>query len=112
MQGVSVIWIDTSFRIPFNYGVYKNLEHGLVVKSQTEMEMKGLTLRTSKELQDVHWENVDPAVFAFPDEEKSIVVTQDDNGSIVYRDCDSLKINEMLTPDNTKYVEMINDGVF
>ncbi len=112
MQVVSVIWIDTSFRIPFNYGVYKNLEHGLVVKSQTEMEMKGLTIRTSKELQDVHWGNVDPAVLAFPDEDKSIVITQDENGSIVYRECDSLKINEMLTPDNTKYVEMINDGVF
>lgn len=112
MQGVSVIWIDTSFRIPFNYGIYTNLEHGLVVKSKSELKMKGLTIQTSKELLDVHWGNVDPTVFALPDEENSIVIAQDEYGNIVYRECDSLKINEMLTPNNTKYVEMITDGVF
>lgn len=112
MQGISIIWIDTSFRIPFNYGIYTNLEHGLVVKSKSELKMKGLTIQTSKELQDVHWGNVDPTVFALPDEENSIVIAQDEYGNIVYRECDSLKINEMLTPNNTKYVEMITDGVF
>lgn len=112
MQGVSVIWIDTSFRIPFNYGIYTNLEHGLVVKSKSELKMKGLTIQTSKELQDVHWGNVDPTVFALPDEENSIVIAQDEYGNIVYRECDSLKIKEMLTPNNTRYVEMITDGVF
>lgn len=112
MQGVSVICIDTSFRIPFNYGVYTNLEHGLVVKSQTEMEMKGLTIQTSKELQDVHWGNVDPTVFALPDEENSIVIAQDEYGIIVYRECDSMKINEILNPDKTKYIVKITDGVF
>lgn len=112
MQGISIFWIDTSFRIPFNYGVYTDLEHGLVVKSESEMKTKGLTIKTTKELQNVHWGNVDPTVFALPDEEKSIVITQDENGNIVYRKCDSLKINEILTPKNAKYVEMITDVVF
>lgn len=53
-------------------------------------------MRTSKELQDLRYGDVDMALFALPDEEKAIVITQDEEGNIVYRECDSLKIDELL----------------
>ena len=56
--------------------------------------------------------DVDMALFALPDEEKAIVITLDEEGNIVYRECDSLKINEMLTQKEGKYVEKISDEVF
>ena len=112
MQGKSTVWIDTSFKIPFNYGVFADLQYGLVVKSESELTMKGLSMHTSKELQDMRYGDVDMALFALPDEEKAIVITQDEEGNIVYRECDSLKINEMLAPKEGKYVEKITDEVF
>lgn len=112
MQGKSTVWIDTSFKIPFNYGVFADLQYGLVVKSESELTMKGIRMRTSKELQDLRYGDVDMALFALPDEEKAIVITQDEKGNIVYRECDSLKINEMLAPKKGEYVEKITDEVF
>lgn len=112
MQGKSTVWIDTSFKIPFNYGVFADLQYGLVVKSESELTMKGIRMRTSKELQDLRYGDVDMALFALPDEEKAIVITLDEEGNIVYRECDSLKINEMLTQKEGKYMEKISDEVF
>ncbi len=67
-----------------------------MVKSESKLTMKGISMRTSKELQDLRYGDVDMALFALPDEEKAIVITQDEEGNIVYRECDSLKIDELL----------------
>ena len=112
MKGKNTVWIDTSFKIPYNYGIYPELEYGLVVKSVSEVVVKGMTIRTIRELQELHYGDVDMMLFALPDEDNAIVITQDENGNIVYRESDSLKTKKILSPKKENYIETISDEIF
>jgi len=111
IKGKTSVWIDTSYKIPYNYGTIPNLRYGLVVKTESEVTVKGIKMCTIKELQDIYYGNVDSNMFVLPDQSKSIIVLQDTNGNIVYRNVDSTKINQLLSPCSGK-IETINDAIY
>ena len=65
----SVLWVDTSYRIPFHYGYFEELPYGLVVKTElTVILSKGSPIPFTIELLQSEPGLVDEKLFVVPEE--------------------------------------------
>lgn len=112
MQGISTIWIDTSFKILYEYGRYAHLPFGLVVKTSSKFQLNSTEVQSERELQEIVYGDVDPNIFALPDENNMIVVTKDEEGNIVLRESDSARIEKVLESIKYKSLEKIDNESF
>ncbi len=114
MNGVSTLWIDTSFHIPYNFGIDSDVPFGLVVKSETEVTMNGKNVKITKELKAIFEGEIDDRIFALPDEKEAIISYMNENGEIVFREGDSLKYQQLMSkPVKLKHFEeIVNDADF
>lgn len=114
MDGVSTVWIDTSVHIPYNFGIDSDVPLGLVVKSETDVNMNGKNVKIIKELKAIFEGEIDDRIFALPNEKEAIISYMNENGEIVFRKGDSLKYQRLMNkPVKLKHLEEIaNDADF
>lgn len=112
VKGTSTFWIDTSFKVLYEYGRYVELPFGLVVKVKSDIRINTMDAQSERELQEIVYGEVDPNIFALPDEDNLIVVTKDENGNIVLRESDSVRIAKMLEPVRDKNVMKLEEASF
>jgi thiol-disulfide isomerase/thioredoxin len=76
----TTVWLDTSYRIPFQYGLDDDIPYGLPVRTETRMKMKGQDMETVSELVSAVAGEVEAALFAVPGTEGSVWMTLDADG--------------------------------
>ena len=76
----TTVWLDTSYRIPFHYGLDDDIPYGLPVRTETRMKMKGQDMETVSELVSAVAGEVEAALFAVPGTEGSVWMTLDADG--------------------------------
>lgn len=113
MRGVNRSLVDTSYRIPYNYGAYLNIPHGLLVEMESEAEVKGMKIKVRKRLIEVVEGEVDPLLFALPEEEGAVLVRLDEDGRLLITGRDSLKMSKMVPLNSSgKVQELFDDKQF
>lgn len=112
MKGTSTFWIDTSFKVLYEYGRYVKLQFGLVVKMKSDIRINTMDVQSERELQEIVCGEVDPNIFALPDEDNIIVVTKDEDGNIVLRESDSVGIAKIIEPVRSKNIMKLDDASF
>ncbi len=76
----TTVWLDTSYHIPFHYGLDDDIPYGLPVRTETRMNMKGQNMETVKELVSVVAGEVEDALFVAPGTEGSVWLSADADG--------------------------------
>ena len=76
----TTVWLDTSYRIPFQYGLDDDIPYGLPVRTETRMKMKGQDMETVSELVSAVAGEVEAALFAVPGTEGAVWMTLDADG--------------------------------
>ena len=76
----TTVWLDTSYRIPFHYGLDDDIPYGLPVRTETRMKMKGQDMETVSELVSAVAGEVEAALFTVPGTEGSVWMTLDADG--------------------------------
>ena len=76
----TTVWLDTSYRIPFQYSLDDDIPYGLPVRTETRMKMKGQDMETVSELVSAVAGEVEDALFAVPGTEGSVWMTLDADG--------------------------------
>lgn len=77
----SIVWLDTSYHIPFHYGLDDEIPYGLPVRTETKMNMKGQRMETQSELVSVVAGGVEDAMFVVPGTEGAVWMTLDADGN-------------------------------
>lgn len=76
----TTVWLDTSYRIPFQYSLDDDIPYGLPVRTETRMKMKGQDMETVSELVSAVAGEVEDALFAVPGTEGAVWMTLDADG--------------------------------
>lgn len=76
----TTVWLDTSYRIPFQYSLDDDIPYGLPVRTETRMKMKGQDMETVSELVSAVAGEVEDALFAVPGTEGPVWMTLDADG--------------------------------
>lgn len=79
----TTIWLDTTYRIPFQYSLDDEVPYGLPVRTEMRMKMKGQTMDVVAELVSVVEGEVDDAIFAVPSTEGAVTMSVDADGNPV-----------------------------
>lgn len=76
----TTVWLDTTYHIPFHYGLDDDIPFGLPVRTETKMNMKGQEMKSVSEVVSVVAGDVEEALFTVPGAEGSVWVTLDAAG--------------------------------
>lgn len=109
LKGVVRAWVDTLYHIPYNYGTYTSVPYGLLVEMDSEAEVKGVKMKVRKRLIEVVEGEVDPLLFALPDEEGAVLVRLDEDGRLLITGRDSLKMAKMVSSNSSGKVQELSD---
>lgn len=107
-SGTSTVWLDTSYRIPFHYGLDDDVPYGLPVRTVTKMQMKGMTMESSAELVSVVSGQVEDALFIVPGTEGSVWMTLDADGKPVV----SGDTNGLYAPVHSELIDEVDSNGF
>ena len=81
---ISTVWLDTTYHIPFNYGLNEEVPWGLPVREEMTMTMKGSQpMQIVKRLVSVTAGKVDDSFFAIPDEQGLVRLSMGTDGQLV-----------------------------
>ena len=114
MRIQSTQWLDTSYHIPFNYGCYKEVPYGLIVREENTSDMNGITFNTITDLVSVVEGKVDDALFFVPDEEEGFMhANVDANGNITLEgDTTGLFTKKLYPPMHSEILEAVDSAGF
>lgn len=79
----TTVWLDTTYRIPFQYSLNDEIPYGLPIRTEMRMKMKGQTMDMVSELVSVVEGEVDDAIFAVPSTEGAVTMSVDADGNPV-----------------------------
>ena len=78
-----ITWLDTSYHIPFFYGLDDDILYGLPVRTEMHTSMKGVTRKSVTELVFVVAGRVDDTLFAVPEKDGVVMMSMDGQGNII-----------------------------
>lgn len=77
----STVWLDTTYHIPFHYGLSDEVPYGLPVREEMKMVMQGRpAMEIVNTLVSVTAGKVEDAYFAIPDKDKMVTLSMGDDG--------------------------------
>lgn len=104
----TTVWLDTSYRIPFQYSLDDDIPYGLPVRIETRMKMKGQDMETVRELVSAVAGEVEDALFAVPGTEGSVWMTLDADGKPTW----SGDTTGLYAPIHSELIEEVDSAGF
>lgn len=102
------VWLDTSYHIPFHYGLDDEIPYGLPVRTETKMNMKGQRMETQSELVSVVSGDVEDAMFVVPGTDGAVWMTLDADGNPTW----SGDTTGLYAPIHSKLIEEVDSTGF
>lgn len=104
----STVWLDTSYHIPFHYGLDDEVPYGLPVRTETKMNMKGQRMETQSELVSVVTGGVEDAMFVVPGTEGAVRMALDADGNPTW----SGDTTGLYAPIHSELIEEVDSAGF
>ena len=104
----STVWLDTSYHIPFHYGLDDEIPYGLPVRTETKMNMKGQSMETQSELVSVVAGGVEDAMFVVPGTEGAVWMALDADGNPTW----SGDTTGLYAPIHSELIEEVDSAGF
>lgn len=104
----TTVWLDTSYRIPFQYSLDDDIPYGLPVRTETRMKMKGQDMETVSELVSAVAGEVEDAMFVVPGTEGAVWMTLDADGKPTW----SGDTTGLYAPIHSELIEEVDSAGF